>query len=179
MGRLCVAGLAVVLLGCSESSADVLEPEVLEPIEPQIEVGNFDALIERVESYRGTPLLLNWWAMWCPPCVAEQPELLEVAREMRERGGAVIGISDDLNLPDVTVAGTLVKLRQFIVQRRVNIPVFLFDDVDPFAVIQYFGLPGPIPVTLAVDAEGNIVDRHEGQANRARFVEMMEKALGG
>jgi hypothetical protein len=38
-------------------------------------------------------------------------------------------------------------------------------------------LPGEVPVTLAIDRTGNIVDRQEGQADKRRFAEMMERAL--
>ena len=45
------------------------------------------------------------------------------------------------------------------------------------AINERFGLPGPISVTLAIDRNGAIVDRHEEQAGKARFAAMMQKAL--
>lgn len=43
------------------------------------------------------PLILNFWATWCPPCVAEAPELVETYKKYHERGLEIIGISLDQN----------------------------------------------------------------------------------
>ncbi len=44
---------------------------------------------------RGQPLLVNFWATWCPPCVKELPELNEFQREFAARGWRVVGLAID------------------------------------------------------------------------------------
>lgn len=146
--------------------------------EPEIRVVDLAGLEKALAEYRGKGVLLNFWAMWCEPCVAEMPELLETVRNYRGRGGAALGVSYDLMVPDATRDEVLQRLRSFVAEHGIDIPVLVYEADDYDAINQRFGLPGPIPVTLALDAGGAIVDREEKQAGRARFEAMMRKALG-
>ena len=134
------------------------------------------ALAER----RGKGMLLNFWAIWCAPCVAELPELLEVAHEYADRGGRVVGMNYDRMVPLTAEEYAAVpdKVAAFLEKRQYDLETLIYDADDYDAINALFELPGEVPVTLAIDADGTIVDRHEGQAGRERFAEMMEKALG-
>jgi thiol-disulfide isomerase/thioredoxin len=44
---------------------------------------------------RGQPLVLNFWATWCPPCVKEMPELDRFAKQFATQGGRVVGLAVD------------------------------------------------------------------------------------
>lgn len=49
----------------------------------------------RLADYRGKLVLLNFWATWCPPCVAEMPSLNNLYERFREDGLVVLGVSVD------------------------------------------------------------------------------------
>lgn len=51
------------------------------------------------QSFGGKLLVLNFWATWCPPCVAETPSLNEMAKQLKAQGVVVVGVSIDKN-PD-------------------------------------------------------------------------------
>jgi hypothetical protein len=106
------------------------------------------------------------------------PHLVQVAEEWRERGGSVLGISQDLFVPEMTREQALAKVRAFVQARRIPFPMFVIDDENPDAVSDRYSLPGPIPVTLAFDATGKEVDRQEGSADLERLREMMRRAVG-
>jgi thiol-disulfide isomerase/thioredoxin len=145
--------------------------------DPDIRVVDHDGLEAALEAHRGKGVLLNFWAIWCKPCVAELPALVETAMEYRERGGVVLGVSYDLMVPGANRDAVLEKMRSFVSERWIDFPVLIYDEDDYDAINERFDLPGEIPVTLALDRNGEIVDRQEDSAEKARFVEMMEKAL--
>jgi len=164
--------LAVLpLASCSDSEAAVDKAP--------ISIVDFDELQVALAEYEGRPMLLNFWAIWCGPCVAELPELLEVGEEFADRNAIVVGVSDDL-----MVAGApeneemLARMRKFLDGKGWDFPVLIFDGADHERLNEHYGLPGGIPQTLAINAAGEIVDRQEGRAEHERFVEMMRAAVG-
>jgi thiol-disulfide isomerase/thioredoxin len=112
------------------------------------------------------------------PCVAELPHLVKVAQEFDAEGGRVIGVSEDLFVPDSTEASSLAAAKKVMAERGVAFPVFIVKDRTLDGLNALFLLPGPIPVTLALDQDGREVDREEGGADEARFRQMMRRALG-
>lgn len=176
------AVLLLTLAACSPGGEPISSPDAdAEPPAPQatVEVVGLDDLNAALAAREGQGYLLNFWAIWCAPCVAELPELVETAHAWRERGGDVVTVNYDLMIPDVTADEVAVEVLQFCNERGWDLPVYVYEDYDYDAINARFDLPGPVPVTLAIDAEGKIVDRAEGQAGRERFEEMMRAAVGG
>lgn len=82
-------------------------------------------------------------------------------------------------VPGKTVAEVLPELEAFLAKRGLHdFPVLLYDADELDGLNDFLDLPGPIPCTIALDAEGREVDREEGAADAERFREMMRKALG-
>ena len=159
------------------ASAEATVPEASEAEPSYIAIVDDGAMETELAERRGSGLLVNFWAIWCAPCVAEMPELVEVAHEYADRGGSVVGVSYDLMVagsdPDTIEA----DMRRFLDAQEIDIPVLIYDEVDYEKVNGRYSLPGEIPVTLAIDRAGNVVDRQHGKAGKERFAEMMEKAL--
>jgi thiol-disulfide isomerase/thioredoxin len=146
--------------------------------QPEIRVVDLKGLEAALAAHKGEAILLNFWAIWCEPCVAELPDLLAVGREFRGRHALVLTVSYDLMIPDATPKDVLKQMQAFVAARKIDAPVYIFNAPDYDAINQRFGLPGPVPMTVAIDASGRVVDRHAGQAGRAGFVAMMKKAIG-
>ena len=111
------------------------------------------------------------------PCVAELPDLVEVAAEHADAGLQLLLVSHDLAAPGAD-PDVVDKVRSFARTREYTVPIRVFRGEDYEAVLDRLDLPGPIPFTAAYDANGVIVDRHEGAADRARFEAMARAALG-
>jgi hypothetical protein len=79
----------------------------------------------------------------------------------------------------VTPEGVLKQMQAFLLAKKVDVPVFIYDAPDYDAINERFGLPGPIPMTVAIDRKGTVVARHAGKGGRERFIALMQKALGG
>ena len=48
-----------------------------------------------LNDYRGKVVLLNFWATWCPPCIAEMPSLIELQKKMKDKDVVILGVSID------------------------------------------------------------------------------------
>jgi thiol-disulfide isomerase/thioredoxin len=144
----------------------------------RVEVVGLEQLDQELAAQQGHPLLVNFWAMWCVPCVAELPDLLAVAREHRARGLRLLLVSYDLMAPASPAEKILPRLRTFLAERGIDVPVLVYDAPDLEAIDRRFAFEGGIPVTLAFDRAGKIVDREDGAAGRERFAELARRALG-
>ncbi len=144
-----------------------------------VRIVDLKGLEAAIAEHRGQAILLNFWAIWCEPCVAELPELLEVGRQFRGRNAVVLTVSYDLMVPDVTPGAVMKQMREFLASKKWDVPVFIYNAPDYDAINARFGLPGPIPATVAINGKGAVVATHSGKGGRDRFVELMKKALGG
>lgn len=107
----------------------------------------------------------------------ELPAFIAIQREYGKLGCQVLSISYDLfGEEGATRESVTPALEAFLAKTGVNFPVFVLDDDSPMQLEEHFDLPGGLPVTLALDKRGNIVDRENQAADKDRFVEMLERA---
>jgi hypothetical protein len=103
------------------------------------------------------------------------PELVELHHEWQDRGVRVQTVSLDLVSP--RRIDTAEGVGAFAFEKEFFLPVVAFQG-DPARLAQRYQLDGGIPLTLAINAEGEVVDRQLGGAKKARFEAMIRKALG-
>ena len=116
---------------------------------------------------RGQPLVLNFWATWCPPCVREMPALDRFAREFGPMGWRVVGLAADNVQP----------VREFLARTPVSYAIGLtgFDGID---LSRRLGnLSGGLPFTLLFARNGNVAQRRMGETSFDQLAEWA-KAIG-
>ena len=113
-----------------------------------------------LEKFRGKPLIINFWARWCPPCRKEIPELIKLQKEFSGRGLTVLGVA---------VEEDAAAVLEFANAYEVNYPVVV-DKKKGIWLMQNLGnSQAGLPFTLLIDRQGNIVSRKMGMFTRADF----------
>jgi peroxiredoxin len=112
----------------------------------------------RLAEFKGRPLLLNFWATWCPPCKAEIPSFIELADKYRAQGLAVLGVSVD----DDPAA-----IRQFAAEYKVNYPLLVGRGRTD--LIAEYGAGLVVPVSWLIEADGTLGRKVEGLHSKAWF----------
>lgn len=135
--------------GSSAKSRDLLETARL----PQIR--------KAIEDRRGAPLLLNFWAVWCEPCVDELPDLATVETRFASSRIRVLGVSGDLLLEDDSPS-LRKKVREVLVAAKVTYPNLLYDGPSDL-LVESFALPGPIPHSILYAPDGTELQRWTGR----------------
>ncbi len=167
----------LIVVACGGGAQDDDARNDAAGFEADIRFVDLEGLDAALAEYRGKGVLLNFWAIWCAPCVAELPELFETADEFADQGGNVVTVSYDLMIPGETRDTVRGKLEAFAAEKGMEVPILVYDADDYEAINDRFEIPGPIPVTLALDEKGEIVERQHGAAGKERFDEMMRRAL--
>lgn len=98
------------------------------------------------------PLLVNFWASWCAPCLREMPELDRYSREQAGNGVQVIGIA--LDTPEA--------VDRFLAQVPVGYPILLDTPGDADASVRLGNARGVLPYSVLVGADGRIVAQKAG-----------------
>jgi thiol-disulfide isomerase/thioredoxin len=105
--------------------------------------------------------IVNLWATWCIPCVAEMEDLGALDRKLRGSGVELIGVSlDDAVSKDRKA--TIDKVARFLAQKKVTFVNLYY--VGRVNVLQeYFDFEGEIPMTILYDASGKERARYQGR----------------
>ncbi|HZQ65749.1 MAG TPA: TlpA disulfide reductase family protein [Gaiellaceae bacterium] len=119
-------------------------------------------------SFRGKPVVLNFWASWCNPCKTEAPALERTWRAYRSRGLVVLGV-------DYTDASS--DARRFVTKRGLTFPIVR----DPSGKIgNSYRLTG-VPETFVIDRKGRLVEHLlapvDSGRNRSAFAQAIRDAL--
>lgn len=111
----------------------------------------------RLDSLRHAPLLLNFWATWCPPCLKEMPLLDDFYRQHQATGWRVLGLAIDSAAP----------VREFLAKRPVAFPVALAGLPGSDLGRTLGNAAGSLPFTVVIGRHGQVIDRKLGALDAA------------
>jgi thiol-disulfide isomerase/thioredoxin len=127
-------------------------------------VKRIDGVLDGLDRYRGSVVLMNIWATWCPPCDAEMPELEAFSKEIRAKGVVVIGVDQG---ESQAVAAAYAR------KHGVTFPILLDQEQAYGRSYSAVGLP----TTIIVDRSGHILKGIDGQLTLAQMREAVAPAL--
>ncbi|MGV0005242.1 MAG: TlpA family protein disulfide reductase [Candidatus Porifericomitaceae bacterium WSBS_2022_MAG_OTU9] len=118
---------------------------------PNFKLPDLDGTLQSLEQWRGSLVLLNFWASWCAPCRKEIPALVELHKSYHTKGLRVVGIA----LDEITAA------RSFVNEYGMNYPILVADPATGMVLMESFAnRSGSIPYTVVIDGQGEIVSQH-------------------
>lgn len=103
--------------------------------------------------WQGRPLILNFWATWCPPCVREMPLLARAHAGLRSRGITLAGIAVDGAAP----------VREFLARQPVPYPIALAGFDGTALAARLGNRRGGLPFTVAIGRDGQVALRKLGE----------------
>lgn len=164
-------------LGARKPRAEGLTPleKALEPMDPPADLPDTpfvdaDGKEHRLSEFRGRGMVVNLWATWCAPCVAEMPSLAALSKALAPADIAVLPLSSDRG-------GAPVVEAWFRSHGISSLPVLL----DPKGTLARSWKARGIPTTVLVDKDGKGRARLEGAADWAspQAASAVRKLLAG
>jgi thiol-disulfide isomerase/thioredoxin len=106
-----------------------------------------------MQAFRGKPLLINFWATWCPPCIEEMPAINDFFNKNRGNGWQVLGLAVDK--PAAVAA--------FLEKKPVQYAIGLAGANGSELAGQLGNPSGSLPYSLALGADGSVLQRRLGK----------------
>ncbi|HZS07678.1 MAG TPA: TlpA disulfide reductase family protein [Blastocatellia bacterium] len=122
---------------------------------------------QKLSSFRGRVVVLNFWATWCGPCLKEMPDLAAIQNQYAALGVQVIGASADTLAEQKAV-------RKFITDLKINFPVWLGATTEDMA---RFGLGPALPCTAVIGRDGKIVALWRGVIKAADLKKQLDTLI--
>lgn len=152
---LLLAGVGAAAAGAGLGLREYLHPAPPEPIDAlwQLELPTPEGARLNLASLKGRPLLVNFWATWCPPCVEEMPLLDRFHQENATNGWQVLGLAAD----------SAAAVRSFLQRVKVGFPIALAG-MPAIELSKSLGnTNGGLPFSVAVSAAGVVTQRKIGR----------------
>lgn len=129
-----------------------------------IEFKDTNGKIVDLGSLEGKVIFINFWATWCPPCIAEMPSLNKLYNQFKEDKNIVFLFVD--------ADGDFANSSAFLKKRAYQMPLYKMEANIPDQLFS-----GSLPTTIILDKKGRLSFKHEGLANYAdkKFADFIEK----
>lgn len=156
-----ITGLHTEVIGKIQQvalSTGIIKPDLAAPTETveKGELYNFalegiDGRPFLLESYKGKVIFMNFWATWCPPCIAEMPGIDALYKTTA---------SEDIVFLMISLDEDFSKAEKFVEKKGYDFPVYKVRSQIPIPLRSQ-----SIPTTFIIAPDGNIAATHKGMAD--------------
>ncbi|KND60151.1 Cytochrome c-type biogeneis protein ResA [Candidatus Burkholderia verschuerenii] len=115
-------------------------------------------------SFKGKPVVVNFWASWCGPCVKEMPALSAMQREYQKKGITFIGLGVDSEK----------NVNDFLKKVHVDYPVYITGLGGADLARSFGNNAGGLPFTVVIDAKETVRSTKLGEVNEAELKKTLD-----
>lgn len=132
------------------SENETTTTSALTPAEYNLALIDEDGKTHSLEEFKGKVIFLNMWATWCPPCIAEMPNINKLHQEMaHEVAFVMVSLDEDFE-----------TAKAFNKRKGYNFPIYALGSNRP-PMYQ----SSTVPTTYVINAKGQLVLTHKGMSN--------------
>lgn len=142
----------------------------------QADIRDLDGNTFKLEDKKGKVVLVNLWGIWCGPCVAEMPHLIELQEKFKDRDFQIIGLNiGDDNGEEESAA----NIKAFAEKKKLNYQLAYADEKLFGEFVKVSRLNG-VPQTILIDREGRLTGVFTGGGPKVvgQMKESVEKIIG-
>jgi len=125
---------------------------------PDFKLSNLASQVRTLNDYKGKHIMINFWATWCPPCVAELPAISNVAKRFKNKNLVVLAINTDPKSKHE-------KVKQLIDKNKFEFEVILDPELE---IAGNYNVEG-FPETFFVNKEGKLVKFYDPVEKKSAF----------
>jgi thiol-disulfide isomerase/thioredoxin len=150
------------------------EYPALAPAISQADLKTMDGTTFKIADKKGKIILINMWATWCGPCLAEMPAFVKMQEKYGPGGFEILGLDTDDESDTLTD-----DINKVMKDKGINYPI-VFSDMQTQAALLNISKFDGIPQSFLVDAEGNLrgVFRGSNKENVVKIDQMVGEMLG-
>ena len=132
---------------------------------PEFAALDLSGEMRNIKEWDGKLIVLNFWATWCPPCLKEIPEFIELQETYGDQGFQIIGIAIDEEE----------AVREYVEKVGMNYPSLVVQDEGVMLAKRYGNGIGALPYTVIINRDGEISHTIRGELSKIRAKELMEE----
>lgn len=166
-GLIIIAAILALALGISARHFFSTTPKNDVSALPEFNLSDLSGRQHNISEWRGRILVLNFWATWCPPCLKEIPDFIDLQKQYADKDVQFIGIALEDKEP----------VAKYAAATHINYPILLGGDNGITLAHQLGNSMDAVPYTLIVDRQGQIIYRHPGELSKEHLLEIITPLL--
>ena len=132
---------------------------------PEFAAADLDGKLRNIKEWDGKLIFLNFWATWCPPCLKEIPDFIELQEEYGSQGFQIIGIAIDDEE----------AVRNYVSEVGMNYPTMVLESEGVGLAKRFGNGAGILPYTVIIKRDGEISNTITGELSKIRAKELMKE----